>query len=259
MRGVWLAVVLALGLSACANVPQQEPAPDSQPKTDSQQAASANTQLGVRYLQQGEPRQALRKLRKALRQDPDNADAHTVTGIVYERLDRPEQAEKHYRRAVELDGNNGTALNNYGRFLCDRGDVDRGLTMFDRAADNPLYDRVAVALTNAGNCALNAGRKDVGEDYLLRALEANKTFPPALLRMARLRYEQGHYLNARAFYQRYLDAAPQTAQSAWLGLRIEHELGNQDAVASYRLLLNNRFPESPETRQMLEWESDGKL
>lgn len=259
MRCVWLAMALAVALSACANVPQQASVPGSPPETNSQQAARANTQLGVRYLQQGDPRQALRKLRKALNQDPDNADAHTVTGIVYERLDRPEQAEKHYRRAVELDGSNGTALNNYGRFLCDGGDVDRALAMFDQAADNPLYDDVAVALTNAANCALDAGRRDLGEDYLLRALEADDTFPPALLRMARLRYEQGHYLNARAFYQRYLDAAPQTAQSAWLGLRIERKLGNRDAVASYRLLLNNLFPESPQTRQMLEWESDGRL
>ncbi|MDZ7810662.1 MAG: type IV pilus biogenesis/stability protein PilW [Arhodomonas sp.] len=256
MRAVLLVTALLLGVGGCASTPPVED--DEGPRTDSERASEANTQLGVAYLRDGELQQALRKLQKALRQDPRNADAHTVAGVVYERLDERALADEHYSRAVDLAPNNGTALDDFGRFLCDNDKVDRALSMFERAAANPLYERAALALTNAGNCALNAGRRDAGEDYLLRALEADGEYAPALLDMARLRYEDEHYMNARAFYQRYLAVASQTPESAWLGLRIEHELGNRDAAASYRLLLSDRFADSPQTRRMLEWESDGK-
>lgn len=252
-----LAVLALVVVAGCAGLPSGDG--QAQSRSNGERAAEANTQLGVRYLRDDQPQRALGKLRKALRQDPDNADAHTVSGVVYERLDEPERAAEHYRQAVQLAPENGTARNNYGRFLCNRGEVDRGLEQFRRAVRNPMYERTALALTNAGRCALTAGREEDGEAFLLRALKADDEYAPALLRMARLRLQQGHYMNARAFHQRYLDMAAQSPEAAWIGLRIERRLGNEDAVASYRLLLTNRFADSPQTQRMLEWERNGKL
>ncbi len=252
------AILLTLALAGCATTPGTG-RPDQPPNTAAEKASQANTQLGVRYLRDGELQKALRKLQKAMRQNPQNASAYTVAGVVYERLDEPERAASHYERAVDLAPNSGAALNNYGRFLCDRGDREQAFGLFQRAADNPLYERSELALTNAGVCALGAGQEKVAEDYLLQALKANGEYARALLRMAEVRYRQEHYMNARAFYQRFLSVESQTPESAWLGMRIEHELGNEDAVASYRLLLTNRFAESEQTRRMLEWESDGRL
>ena len=36
--------------------------------------------------------------------------------------------------------------------------------------------------------------------------------------------------------------------------QIERELGNQDAVASYSLVLKNNYPDSEEARQLRKWE-----
>jgi type IV pilus assembly protein PilF len=52
--------------------------------------------------------------------------------------------------------------------------------------------------------------------------------------------------------QRYLEVGAHTAQSLWLGIRIERELGDRDALASYSLQLEKSYPDSEEARLLLE-------
>lgn len=222
-------------------------------------AAEINTQIGIRYLQKGDLQLAVRKLEKALTQDPDNADAHMTLGVVYEQLDKTDEAREHYRRAVKLQPKNPEALNNYGRFLCGHGDYDSAERYFERSAENPTYETPQVPLVNAGICAIQHGDAGHAEDFFLRALKYDQRFPTALIHMAQLRFNGHHFLSAQGYYQRYLAVAAQSPSTLWLGIRLEHELGNKNAVASYKLLLKGKFPDSVQTRQLLEWEDNGKL
>lgn len=227
--------------------------------TADQEAARTNTQLGVYYLRQGNLSQSMVKLRKALEQDSSYADAHMAMALVYERMNEPRRAEQRYRRAIFLDSENSEARNNFGRFLCGEGRLDEALEQFRAAAANPVYDRPALALTNAGLCSRRAGEIRKAEEFFLSALETNGRFAPALLNMAELRYANGEHLSARGFYQRYLEvAAGQTPKSLWLGVRIETALGNTNEAASYSLVLKSKYPESPQTRSLLDWEKDGR-
>ena len=45
--------------------------------------------------------------------------------------------------------------------------------------------------------------------------------------------------------------AQDSAESLWLGLRIERKLGNKTAEASYALQLKRKFPDSPQTQALL--------
>ena len=53
-------------------------------------------------------------------------------------------------------------------------------------------------------------------------------------------------LSARAYLQRFLEVSKHTAASLWMGIRIERQLGDKDAIASYKLALRNNFPDSNE-------------
>jgi type IV pilus assembly protein PilF len=64
--------------------------------------------------------------------------------------------------------------------------------------------------------------------------------------MSVISYDVARYLPARAYLQRYLEIGRHTPQSLWLGIRIERELGDKDALASYTLQLENGFPDSTE-------------
>jgi len=223
-------------------------------------ASEANTQLAIRYLQQGELQEALRKALKAVEQDGDSSPAHMVTAEIYNRLDETEQARRYYRQSVQLDPENSAALNNYGRFLCARDEREQALEYFERAAGNPLYNRPEVPLTNAGRCILQAGDEAAAEEYFRAALQRNPRFPTALLNLAALRLDDDDTLSARAFYERYLDAVNrQTPESLWVGIRLAAASDDRDRLASYSLLLRQRYPESEEAARLLEWERNGRL
>lgn len=250
-RALWMLLV-ALLLAACSSSPTRPP--DQQPDTDLGRAAEINTRLGVAYMQRGDLEQAMDKLRRALYQDPDYAPAHTTVAVLYERLDEPEKAREHYQRALGLTPDDPGLRNNYGQFLCGRGQVEKALEQFRRASSDPLYERREIPLANAGLCLLRQGETAPGEEMLRQSLEHNPRLARALLPMAELRLERGDALAARAYYQRYLAVSEQNAQSLWLGIRIERVLGDRGALGSYKLLLRSRYPDSRETKKLLESE-----
>ncbi len=244
----WLPFVLVLLLAACAGSQTRE-------SERARRAAEINTELGVRYMQAGMKAVALEKLQKALREDPDYAKAHNAIAVLYEQLGETDKADRHFRRAIRLDPKDPSTLNNYGGFLCRQGKVDKAIEHFLEAAAHPLYDRPALALANAGVCALGAGRNDQAEKLFRQALDKNPRQPVALYRMARLMLDRQDYLRARAYVQRLMEVTGPRPELLWMGIQVERALGDRDAVASYALLLRNRFPDSPEARRLKAMES----
>ncbi len=222
------------------------------PNYDPNKTAEINVKLGIGHMREGNYETALKKLKRAIQQDPSYPDAHSVLGLLYQKLGEKQLAEQHLKKAIELRPDHAGALNNYGQFLCAQGRADEGAAMFLRAVENPLNPSPEVAYTNAGLCAYNNGDRDSAESDFRNALQRNPRVAPALLHMSRISYEQGNYLSARGYLQRYLELTRHSAQSLWLGIRIERELGDKDTQSSYELLLRNNFPDSDEVRLLNE-------
>ncbi len=219
-------------------------------------AAEANADLGLGYLRQGNYSEALVKLKRALRQDPELARAHHYIAELYNRLEQDELAEKHYRRALQLDPNDSAAQNNFGVFLCARGRFADAEPHFQAAVANPLYNGRAGSYENAAQCALDAGEEEKAERYLSAALKLNPRLPRSLYRMAELRYRQGEYLGARAYLQRLEGVVRPSAEILWLGFRIEKMAGADLAAEEYARKLEQQFPSFAPWRR---YQSDGTL
>lgn len=245
LRPYGLALVILLG--AC-----QQAGINDQPGVDRAKLARINTELGFQYLQQGEYQTAKDKLDKALEADPNFADAHNAMGLLRNALGQHDESERSFKRALRLDPDNSAASNNYGQFLCQRGRYEEGQKQFLQAVANPLYNLPAVAYSNAGSCAFDAGDLETAEKHFRAALEIDPRLAPALLQMADLSFRLGRMLPARAYLQRYLEVGRHIPRSLWLGIRIERELGDRDAVASYSLQLERSFPDSEETGLLLQ-------
>ena len=246
LRGI-LASLLLVGCQA-------GPIPESAEQQNVSRLAELYTQLGIGYLREGKYDIASRRLNRALELEPKYATAHHAMALLQEQLNRPEQGEVHYRQAIALDPNYSEALNNYGRFLCSQERLDEAEAHFLKAVDNPLYETPQAAFSNAGVCLYQAGNLDGGETYLRRALQADPKLPIALLTMAELSLSKDRPLPARAYLQRYLEVAPHSPRSLWLGIKIERELGDRNAASSYALLLKANYPDAQETRLLLESE-----
>ncbi|MGD8742023.1 MAG: type IV pilus biogenesis/stability protein PilW [Granulosicoccaceae bacterium] len=216
--------------------------------------ARTNVQLGVGYMRQGKYEFALSKLRKALEIDDALPDAHYAIALLYERLTRPEHARRHYERAIALDPQYSDAHNAYAVFLCRNKEFEQADLHFQAALKNPLYRSPQVALLNAGVCMYNSEseeRLERAEQYFRSVLKQRPKQPQALFNMAKINFDQANYLRARAYLQRYLEVARHTAETLWLGIRVERILGDKNALASYSLLLKENFPDSDEAKKLL--------
>lgn len=221
-------------------------------RSSPEKASQVNAQLGANYMQSGELQRADSKLRKALEQDSENVDAHTAFALLNMRLNKPDTARRHFEKALELDPDSPNIHNNYGTFLCDEGEYDKGINQFLKAAENRLYDTPAYAYANAGRCARAAGRDDEARDYLRQALRVNPRLPTALIESSELALEAGDPKQAADYFSRYGEVAQHGPETLWLGVRIERSLGNHEAAKEYGLRLLRNFRDSDEAQQFLD-------
>lgn len=247
IKTLWVAcVVCCVGwLQGCVSTE----APSARPASAAQQA-EANLNLGTAYLRQGRADLAIEKLERALEQDPRLATAHSTIALAYDQLGDFERAEQHYRRATQLDPADASAANSYAVFLCRRGRWSDAEPFFRRAANNPRYATPAVALTNAGVCAREAGASEAAEQNFRAALDRDPVFADALFNMIDLSYASGNYMQSRAFIQRYLDAHTANPGVLWLCFNVEQQLGDPDRARQCARRLRDEFPASPEFAQL---------
>lgn len=235
-----LRILILIGfifLAACSSTPERSD--DSKRK-----AAETNTALGRNYMDRGQYEIALEKLKRAVAYDKSYAPAHTLLGVLYETIGETETAGKEYRLALRYDPDSGAVNNNYGAYLCANGKASDADKYFIAAIDDPFYQTPAIALANAGACAMQRGDLDKAETFLRQSLEYDNQLGAALLPMANISYLNGEFLKARAFLQRFEAQGVMNEESLVLGYQIEKELGDEKSANKYRLELEQRYPDS---------------
>lgn len=214
--------------------------------------AVANYNVGVEYIRQGNYDKALDRLTRAKDADPGYIPVYNALGVTYQNLDEPDNAEDSFQKALKLDAEDPDTLNNYGQFLCRADRAEEADKYFMKAASDPLYQSPEIPFTNAGTCAQMNEQQDKAAEYFSKALSLNPRIPAALLQMSEISFDKDNYSAARNYLKRYLEVARHTSRSLWLGIRIEHELGDKNAVSSYALLLRNDFPGTEEAKLLKE-------
>jgi type IV pilus assembly protein PilF len=252
LRLFMLPVVVAL-LVGCASASKPEPGNTGRTGMDRVspvRAADVNTRLGVGYFERGDYQVALEKLERAVELDPAHVPAYVTLALIEEQLGRDSRARRYYREAVSLAPEDGATLNGYAAFLGRQGEYREADEIFRRAINDPFYETKEVVYTNAGSCAIRAGRLDDAEGYLREALDVAPEYPDALFNLARLFLQRDDAFRARAFLQRYEAATGADPGALLLGYRIEQRLGNEREAARYFRRLEDQFPDSAEARNI---------
>lgn len=248
--GMILPVILLLG--ACTSQEYLSP-------VDYKRAAELNAQLGLGYMNEGQYERAKFKLDKAIKYDSDNPHAYHYMAELYRRLKEYDKAQKYYDIALSMAPNDMNLQNNYGVYLCEVGKYEDAYKQFERITKNPLFGARANAYENVGLCSLREGRLKRAQDSFKAALRINPKMPKSLIQLAQLSYDQGNQDLAYRYFQRYIAIAQQTPTSLWIGILLENARGNKDTVASYKVLLKGKFPDSPEAKRLIKLERMGKL
>ena len=242
-----LIAILLAGCVTTQGAGKPSPQPIAQQAAAGSRArAKVHTDLGLAYLEDRRPGQALGEARIALRLDSIYPLAHNLLGLVYSDLRENGPAEEAFRTALSLAPADPDVANSYAGFLCKTKREKESLDYFKIAYMNPLFVAPSQAMTEASRCAEVSGDLKAAEDLLVRALGYDPADPRVLFPYAQLAYRLGRYNEARL---RLADAhrrSEPNAQSAWLGLRIARRLNDRAEEPRYSSLMRQRFQDSPE-------------
>jgi type IV pilus assembly protein PilF len=243
--GAGSASATAAANKASANTPPPQ-VPDQKP--DPKEAARLRVELASLYLSRGSIGPALDEAGSAAKLDPDNAQAFNLLGLINMQLKEDVQAMQHFECALRMAPADPDINNNYGWFLCDRGRHAESIKFFVTAVRSPLYANVDRSLVNAGVCSRRGGNEAEAWRFFEQALGVRANQPVALFNLAELSFAAGRVPEARAFLNRYMQAAAPTAEVLWLGVRIERALGDRQSEAIHAQQLRRLFPDTPEAR-----------
>ncbi|HXZ48453.1 MAG TPA: type IV pilus biogenesis/stability protein PilW [Usitatibacter sp.] len=252
-----LAVLAPLAVALLAGCVSQNSV-ESHPVTESQMAtahrrAEVHTALAGEYFSRGNFTVALNETKLAIRDDPGYVAAHNMLGLVYMELREDRSARESFERALSLAPNDPEVLNNYGWFLCTRGETDRAMGMLQRASSDPLYPTPEKAYLSTGLCLRRMHKDDEAEKYLRRAVAIRPNLIGALYNLAAIDYERGAYKEAEEYLNRYMRLFMEPPLDGLvLGVQIARATKDQASEQSYLVQLRRRFPDAPQTRELAE-------
>jgi len=256
---------LAVALVLVAGCASKEPAEKSasspqapQPRLETVKAQEATpaqraqikTDLAAGYYERGQFDVALDVLKEAEQLDANYPRIYDIYGLVYTMLGENAKAEASFRRALSIAPNDADARANWGAFLCVTGRERESIPEFEAAFRDPLYKTPEVALINAGKCSLGIGERQKADEYFRRALTVSPGNPLASYQLALMAYRDGRLQDARGWIRPAVQPASPRPDALYLGMCIERKVGDRQAELSYVSQLRNRYPDSPETRQI---------
>ena len=230
-------------------VPTNEPA-------STEEAARANIDLGIRYIEENRPELAIDSLERAIEFEPRSSDAHSTIAVAYDMTGDFALAEEHHLRATELAPSEPNTQNRYAVFLCRQNRWQDAEPYFERAVANADREDPVSIINNAATCALSAGDFAGAEAQYRNVLQIDSTDAGALRGMIDVSIRSENYLQGRAFFQRLERSATLQAQDLLSCYVIESRLGDQTAAAECSMRLQQEFPGSPALRQLRDLEQD---
>ena len=240
-----IAVFILSFLTACSTGGQQKPVKKISP-ANLREASELNTKLAIGYIERKQYKPAKEKLEKAIEQNENNVEAYKALAYLYALLGMVNEAETKYQEALELNTNDSELLNSYGTFLCTSGKLEEAQELFEQAYNNPFYEAIYLAQSNAGSCYIKEGKYKEAEELLRKSLRVQPNLPGSLISMADIGVRTERYLMARAYIQRYHAVKAASADSLWIQVQAEKALGDEKHYMKYARQLIKDFPDSDE-------------
>jgi type IV pilus assembly protein PilF len=252
----WLGLLLLL-LAGCAQtrgLPASTAAAvaaGAEPVTESDEPearkrARIRVELASGYFEQGQTTVALDEIKLALGADPNYAPAYTLRGLVYARLNELRLAEDSFKRAQSLSPRDPDVLHHYGLFACQQGRYPQAIELFQQALASPVYGGQAKTLMVKGICQVRAAQFEEAEGSLARSYELDPGNPITAYNLAALQFRRGENAKAQFTIRRLNNTELANAETLWLGIKVEHRMGNAEAMAQLAQQLSRRYPDSRE-------------
>jgi len=249
----WLFIALVaagalIGIGGCTTSPvAAASAPEAYTDSDEPQSrkrAANRLRLAVLYFQEGKNSIALDEVKQAIAADPNWFEAYNMRGLIYMRMSDYGLADTSFQKALSINPASAEVKHNYGVMLCKQNRTSEALRMFSAAIATAGYNQRANTWMEQGVCQLDAGQKADAEQSFTRSYEIDPGNPVSGYNLGSLLFQRGEAARAQFYLRRINNSEYATADSLWLGVKIERRLGNTDAVAQLGGQLRKRFVQS---------------
>ena len=178
--------------------------------------ATRRRELGMQFLREAKPAEALACFTGLLAASPRPAEAHHCIGLALRALGKPDEALVSFQRAIELEHDHVPALTQQGLTCLELGRHEDGADCLNLAL---AFDPMCVS-AHLGLAWLHAllERPTEAIEHLERAAEIDPQSPVPLVTLSALRERLGQHDRALACLQRAAALAPGVAE-------VEYNLG----------------------------------
>lgn len=250
LAGVFAAVLLAGGLVGCAgNGPTAAATPEAFTESDVPEArkrATNRLKLAVLYFQDSKYNFALDEIKQAILTDPNWFEPYSMRGLIYLQTGDYALAESSLQKALAINPNASDVKHNYGYLLCKVNRPAEAMKLFSAALADPTYGQRAKTWAEQGRCQLANGQKAEAEASFMRSYELDAGNAATGYSLSALLFQRGDLVRAQFYTRRINNSDRATAESLWLGIKIERSLGGKDAQMQLESQLRKRFAQSSE-------------
>ncbi|WP_188703127.1 type IV pilus biogenesis/stability protein PilW [Silvimonas iriomotensis] len=213
--------------------------------------ALLHTQLAAEYLKRAQYTVAVQEIKEALSSNSRYAPAYGVLGLIYAELHDDTKAVANFQQALNIAPDDSDINNNFGWYLCNHSRQADGIQHYMTAVKNPLYASADKTYVNAGQCAVSMKDEKAANTYFLQALRLRPDNVVARQELVEQGLRTKDYVQSRQYYNELQHMVQPSAALTWMGLRLEHALGNTDAEARLANQLKSQYPDSVETTRLL--------
>jgi type IV pilus assembly protein PilF len=250
LAGLLAAVVMAGGLVGCASGgPSVSAAPEKFTESDepeSRKRATNRLKLAVLYFQDAKYNFALDEVKQAIQTDPNWFEPYGMRALIYMQTGDYALAESSIQKALSINPGASDLKHNYGLLLCKMKRPDEAFKLFAAALADPAYGQRAKTWAEQGRCQLGIGQKAEAEASFMHAYELDAGNAATGYNLSALLYQRGELARAQFYTRRINNSDRATAETLWLGIKIERSLGSRDAQAQLEDQLRKRYAQSPE-------------
>lgn len=245
--GGWLLACTLVGCAASGSVKPEDVA-GSAAEAEVHRLAKTRLQLAALHFEEGRVEVALGEVAQALQAYPRYVDAFNLKGWMHMSQRDLEAAQQSFAQALSLRPNDADTLYNVGWLQCQQ----KKFTLADRSFAAALEAPRSIGATSLrtwlakGVCLRQAGQLEPALQALGKANEIDPSNPAVAYSFSEALYSVGQTERARFYVRRMNNGSWATAESLWLGVKIERSLGDSVAMRQLADQLNKRFPNSKE-------------
>jgi type IV pilus assembly protein PilF len=248
--GCCLFLLFAGGLTGCAadgtSATTKQVTFTESDEPESRKRATNRLKLAVLYFQDAKYNIALDEVKQAILTDPNWFEPYGMRGLINLQTGDYAAAEASFQKALSLNPQSSDTKHNYGFLLCKMKRPDEAMKMFASALADPGYGQRAKTWSEQGNCLLSIGRTAEAETSYMRSYELDAGNPATGYNLANLLFQRGELVRAQFYARRVNNSERASAESLWLGIKIERSLANHQAQSQLEAQLHRRFGQSPQ-------------